>query len=200
MSNAPNDAGDGTVTLLLKRLKDGDQAAFGLAYGSIYEELKRNARRQLRNDRSGLTTISLVNETYLRVASDPSFRPDDRAHLIGLTSRAMREVLVEHFRSISTVKRGGGRPPITISENLADDADTIDLLSLDRALERLEAVDERLAKVVEWKYFGGYSEAEIATVLDVTDRTVQRDWRKARAFLQIELSGDRIGDASDTDD
>lgn len=191
MSNVPSESGDGTVTLLLKRLRDGDQAAFGLAYGSIYEDLKRNARRQLRSDRSGLTTISLVNETYLRVSSDPSFRPEDRGHLIGLISRVMREVLVEHFRSLSAAKRGGGKQPITISENIVDeDIDAIDMLSLDRALERLEAVDERLAKVVEWKYFGGYSEIEIASALGVTDRTVQRDWRKARAFLQIALSGD----------
>lgn len=181
--------GPSTVTGLLRRVHDGDPDAFGLAYSSIYEELKRSARRQLRNDRTGLTTISLVNETYLRVSSDPSFRPQDRAHLIGLTSRAMREVLVEHFRSLATVKRGGGNQPVTFSDDLMDSpADTVDTLSLDYALQRLETIDGRLAKVVEWRYFGGYSETEIADALGVTDRTVQRDWRKARAFLQVALS------------
>jgi RNA polymerase sigma factor (TIGR02999 family) len=191
VTGVTDDAHDaGTVTGLLKRVGDGDASAFDLAFSHVYEDLKRSAHRQLRFDRSGLSTISLVNETYLRVSRDASFRPQDRGHLIGLTSRAMREVLVEHFRSRATVKRGRGHQPVTLSEDLMEaQTDAIDMLSLDRALQQLEVVDARLAKVVEWRYFGGFSEPEIAEALGVTDRTVQRDWRKARAFLQVALSG-----------
>jgi len=189
---------NGTVTGLLRRAGAGDSDAFGLAFSHIYEDLKRSARRQLRFDRSGLTTISLVNETYLRVSRDPSFRPQDRPHLIGLTSRAMREVLVEHFRARATVKRGSANQPVTLSDELAGAGnEAIDTLALNRALEQLEAVDARMAKVVEWRYFGGFSETEIAEALGVTDRTVQRDWRKARAFLQVALTGGETDGAGD---
>ncbi len=197
--NTPNETG--TVTGLLRRVGDGDANAFDLAFSHVYEDLKRSAHRQLRFDRSGLSTISLVNETYLRISRDPSFRPQDRSHLIGLTSRAMREVLVEHYRSRATVKRGRGHQAVTLSDDLMNaDGDAIDMLSLDRALHQLETIDARLAKVVEWRYFGGFSEPEIAKALGVTDRTVQRDWRKARAFLQVALSGEHAANDTDTPD
>lgn len=180
----------GAVTRQLRRAQAGDSDALGVAYTTVYEDLKRCARRQLRNDRVPMTTISLINETYLRVAADASFRPQDRVHLIGLTSRAMRQVLVEKFRSMTTAKRGGGEIDKTLSDDLIGfGGDALDAIELDRALVRLESVDERMAKVVEWRYFGGYSENEIAEALGVTDRTVQREWRKARAFLLMALSG-----------
>ncbi len=180
----------GAVTRQLRRAEAGDASALGVAYTTVYEDLKRCARRQLRNDRVPMTTISLINETYLRVAADASFRPQDRPHLIGLTSRAMRQVLVEKFRSMTTAKRGGGEIDRTLSDELIGfGGDALDAIALDRALARLEGVDERMAKVVEWRYFGGYSENEIAEALGVTDRTVQREWRKARAFLLVALTG-----------
>lgn len=188
---APDTAAQaGEVTRLLRRAEGGDAQALGHAFSSIYDDLKRCARRQLRNQRDGLTTVSLVNETYLRISADPGFRPQDRAQLIGLTSRAMREVLVDQYRAMATVKRGGGKRAVTLSEEIVgDERDAVEALALDRALARLEAVDRRLAQVVEWRYFGGYSESEIAQALAVTERTVQRDWRKARAYLLLALSG-----------
>lgn len=196
-SEAESPARPGEVTRLLRRADAGDAQALGRAFSSIYDDLKRCARNQLRSRRDNLTTVSLVNETYLRISADPGFRPQDRAQLIGLTSRAMREVLVDRYRAMATAKRGGGRQAVTLSEELVgDERDAVEALALDRALARLEEVEPRLAQVVEWRYFGGYSEAEIAQALEVTERTVQRDWRKARAYLLLALSGQDEG--SDT--
>lgn len=200
MTEAGNESeiGAGEVTRLLRRADAGDSTALADAFGSIYEDLKRSARRQLRRQRDDLSTVSLVNETYLRVSADPSFRPQDRAQLIGLSSRAMREVLIDHYRAMTTIKRGGSRQAVTLSEELvSDQRDAAEALALDRALAKLEQVEPRLAQVVEWRYFGGYSEIEIAQALAVTERTVQRDWRKARAWLLLALSEDD-GEAGDS--
>lgn len=181
----------GVVTQHLRRAQAGDADALAAAYGTVYEDLRRCARRYLRNDRVPMTTISLINETFLRVATDAGFRPKDRPHLIGLTSRAMRQVLVEKFRSMVAAKRGGGDAAVTLSEELVGFGENaMDAIELDRVLSDLEAVDQRMARIVEWRYFGGYSEPEIAQALGVTDRTVQREWRKARAYLLVALSGD----------
>jgi RNA polymerase sigma factor (TIGR02999 family) len=187
----------GVVTQQLRRAQDGDAEALGAAYSTVYDDLRRCARRYLRNDRVAMSTISLINETFLRVATDAGFRPKDRPHLIGLTSRAMRQVLVEKYRSMVAIKRGGGEAAVTLSEDLVGFGENaMDAIELDRVLAELEAVDQRMARIVEWRYFGGYSEMEIAEALGVTDRTVQREWRKARAFLLVALSG---ADASGAD-
>lgn len=180
----------GDVTRQLRRAQEGDADALGAAYSTVYDDLRRCARRYLRNDRVAMSTISLINETFLRVATDAGFRPKDRPHLIGLTSRAMRQVLVEKYRSMVAIKRGGGDAAITLSEDLVGFGENaMDAIELDRVLEDLETVDQRMARIVEWRYFGGYSETEIAQALGVTDRTVQREWRKARAYLLVALSG-----------
>lgn len=180
----------GDVTRQLRRAQEGDADALGAAYSTVYDDLRRCARRYLRNDRVAMSTISLINETFLRVATDAGFRPKDRPHLIGLTSRAMRQVLVEKYRSMVAIKRGGGDAAITLSEDLVGFGENaMDAIELDRVLEDLETVDQRMARIVEWRYFGGYSEIEIAQALGVTDRTVQREWRKARAYLLVALLG-----------
>ena len=182
---------------LIEELRDGDAGALDRLLPLVYDELRGIARRELRRQRSGhtLDTTALVHEAYLKLVDQRSVRPADRAHFLGIAARAMRQVLVDHARRHATAKRGAGAGRVTLDEGtvagalVADDcADT--LLALDDALLRLAALSERLARVVECRFFGGLSEEETAAVLGVTARTVRRDWVKARAWLHRALYGD----------
>jgi RNA polymerase sigma factor (TIGR02999 family) len=158
-------------------------------FGAAYDELKRIARGQLRRLRPGqtLTTTALVHEAFMKLARHP-VSTHDRSHFLALAARAMRQILVDYARERGALKRGGNRrltdldPDMVSVEAVADE-----LVGIDRALTHLEAVDERLAQVVEWRFFGGMTEEEVAVALGVTERTVRRDWQKARAFLYREL-------------
>jgi RNA polymerase sigma factor (TIGR02999 family) len=136
-----------------------------------------------------LDTTSLVHECYLRFVKVSQLRVDDRRAFFGYVSRVMRSVIVDSARERLAECRGGGVTPLTLStklvENLVDDEQTI--LKVHEALEVLAQVDARLAQVAEMRYFGGYSEREIAETLEVTERTVQRDWEKARLILGAAL-------------
>ncbi|TCV97674.1 RNA polymerase ECF family sigma subunit [Luteibacter rhizovicinus] len=191
MNSPATDIDDDRFPLLLQRIESGDAAALGEAYTAIYSEMKRNARRQLRRGRGSFTTTALVNETYLRIHNS-KIAAKDRGHLLGITAHVMRQILVDHARHVGSQKRGGGLVHLTLdvsSMHIADPAHEV--LSLHDALSELEQIDPVLAKVVEWRYFGGYSEQEIAEHLEVTERTVQRYWRKARAFLLAQLADER---------
>lgn len=162
------------------------------AFAASYDELRRIARRQLRRLRPGqtLTTTSLVHEAYVKLVKGP-VQAHDRTHFFALAARAMRQILVDYARRRASAKRGGGLRPATLeADAIPVDAIADEMLGIDRALTRLESVDERLACVVEWRFFGGMTEEEIAEALGVTVRTVRRDWQKARAFLYRELLGD----------
>jgi RNA polymerase sigma factor (TIGR02999 family) len=179
-----------SVTQWLARAREGESQALDHAYAALYEDLKSCARRQLRAGGGSFSATALVNETYLRISASKSFDPSDRRHLLGLCARVMRQVLVDHSRKLSAQKRGGAGVNVTLDPQLpASDGNLIDVLALDRALEQLSLIDVRLAQIVEWRYFGGYNEIDIANSLGITERTVQRGWRKARAFLLSELSG-----------
>jgi RNA polymerase sigma factor (TIGR02999 family) len=170
-----------------------DGGALEEAFAASYEELRRLARRQLRRLRPGqtLTTTALVHEAFVKLVKGP-VRPEDRVHFFALAARAMRQILVDYARRRASGKRGAGMRPTTLdAEAIPVDAIADEMLGIDRALTRLEAVDERLARVVEWRFFGGMSEDEVAEILGLTTRTVRRDWRKARAFLYRELTGER---------
>jgi RNA polymerase sigma factor (TIGR02999 family) len=176
-----------SVTRWLARARDGDAQAMGHAYAVVYDDLKRAAHQQLRRGGGTYNTTALVNETYLKLSADSAFDPNDRRHLLALSARAMRQVLVDHARYVNADKRDGGAC-VTLSTDLASsERAVVEVLALDRMLETLSQADERAARGVELRYFGGYSETEIADMLGVTLRTVQRDWRKARAFLLSEL-------------
>lgn len=183
-----------SVTVLLDRARAGDHAAADRAYALVYDQLRAIARRQQRGrgDRT-LCTTALVNETWLKLAqSDVLAR--DREHFLAIAARAMRMIVIDQARRRQADKRGGGLLRVTLGTELATDAQGAeDLLALDAALARLAEADARLAQVVEWRYFGGLTEEEIATLLGVTDRTVRRDWRKARAFLSLQMA--RAGEA-----
>jgi RNA polymerase sigma factor (TIGR02999 family) len=158
-------------------------------YAQVYDELKRIAHRHL-NDAGGADTLSttdLVHEAYLKL-SNTRGGWDNRAHFFGSASRAMRQVLVDFARRKMAEKRGGSAEIVTLhSSDAALDIHLDEMLALDSALDRLNQIDSRLHQVVELRFFGGLSPAEIAGMLGVTPRTIERDWIKARLFLLQEL-------------
>lgn len=167
-------------------------AALDPLFALVYDELRRTASRHLRGESKGhtLCTTALVHEAYLRLAGDTPARWSSRAHFLAIASRAMRRVLIDHARRHLAVRRGGGVRPLALEEGMAaveDRAET--LVALDAALTRLGALDERMARVVECRFFAGLNDAETADVLGVTPRTVWRDWAKARGWLYRELYG-----------
>ena len=176
------------VTRLLQRARDGDARALGDAYAAVYEELKRAARLQLRRGRGPLDTTVLVHEAYLKLAGSAPLEVNDRNHLLALSARAMRQVLVDHARNAQALKRGNGQGAVTLTASIASgEQAVVEVLALDELLGALQKVDARAAQIVELRYFGGYEEEEIAGMLGISYRTVRRDWRKARAFLLAEL-------------
>jgi RNA polymerase sigma factor (TIGR02999 family) len=156
-----------------------------------YEELRRLARARLRDGgrNTVLETTSLVHECYLRFVAAGELRAEDRRAFFAYASQVMRSVILNSIRDRQAERRGGGVPQLTLSTelaaNVASDEETI--LKVHEALEELEQADARLAQVAQMRYFGGYSEREIAETLGVTERTVQRDWEKARAILAAAL-------------
>ena len=164
---------------------------------ALYSELRRAARRQLRRthhrdagNESSLATTALVNEAYLKLAdlADTPWR--DRTHFMALASLAMRQILIDRARAHARRKRGGAQHDLTLDDDaLVHDSAPERLLEINDALDRLSALEPRLGRVVEYRFFGGMSDDEIAETLSVTARTVQRDWLKARALLR-ELLGE----------
>jgi RNA polymerase sigma factor (TIGR02999 family) len=179
----------GEITGLLVAWRSGDRAAFDRLFGLLYDELRLLARRQLR--RSGrdqtLDTTSVLHEAYLKLVDPQHASVEDRGHFLALASRAMRHILVDHARRRGARKRGAGER-VSLDGDPPDPASGgEDLVALDAALSRLEALDARLGKVVEMRYFGGLSVEETAEALATSPRTVKRDWQRARAFLFREL-------------
>ena len=156
-----------------------------------YAELLRIARRELRRlgDVATLDTRAVIHEAFLRLVVQAQTSWADRACFLAAASGMMRRVLLDHLRRRRSAKRGRGRPPDTLDETIAADGDRADhLIALDDALTDLARHAPRLARVVECRYFGGLTEVETAQALDVTERTVRRDWVKARGWLQSVLA------------
>ena len=179
------------ITTLLRQMQAGDIAARDALFAATYDDLRRLARSRLRDGGRNvlLETTSLVNESYLRLAKVGELRVEDRRSFFAYASRVMRSVIVDSARERLAERRGGGLPPLTLSTELLDNlpAGEQTILDVHEALEVLAQADSRLAQVVEMRYFGGYSEQEIAQTLDVTERTVRRDWEKARLILAVAL-------------
>lgn len=198
MATPASPSGPGEVTRLLASLRvDGADrdAAFEQLFPLVYAELKRAAEFLLQREQVGhtLQPTALVHEAFLKLAGGAVPAVNDRAHFVGVAARAMRQILVDHARRRTAAKRGAGDRFITLGEEVhaeAPGADADTLLALDEALKALAELEPRLARVVELRYFGGLSETEIAAALDVTTRTVQRDWAKARAWLHAQLAKD----------
>ena len=183
-------ADNADITLWLDAARGGDRRALDQVLATLYHELHTMARRQLSGQMGQtLDATALVHEAYLKLIGRREIQFDDRAHFFAYAASAMRSVVVDYARQRLAQKRGGDLHRVTdlphdIEGGLRIDED---MLALDVALTRLAAVDTKLAQVVELRYFGGYEEAEIAQMLGLSDRTVRRDWRKARAFLLAEL-------------
>lgn len=180
----------GEVTVLLHRMHAGDSAALGRLLPLVYDELRAAARRALAREQPGHTLhpSDLVHEAYFKLVGAGGTDWQDRAHFHAVAARTMRQVLVEHARRRLAGKRGGGAVHVTLGDvESARPAGDEELVALDDALERLDAVQPRLRTLVEHRYFGGLSERETAEVLGVSERTVQRDWARARAWLHKEL-------------
>ena len=183
----------GDITILLDAARDGDRGALDRVLAALYRELHAMARRQLAAQQHGhtLDATALVHEAYLKLAGRGSGNAqfDDRGHFFAYAASAMRSVVVDYARQRLAQKRGGDLHRVTdLPEELEgglrlDD----DMLGLDAALTRLADVDPRLAKVVELRFFGGLSELEISALLERSERSVRRDWQKARMFLLASL-------------
>lgn len=192
MTEDRRDLGPGEVTRFLVAWREGDRDALDRLFPIVYETLKSLASRQLRRGRPGgtLDTTALVHDAYLRLVDQTRVVAQDRNHFFALAARAMRHILVDHARRRGAAKRGGGKPLRELEEDdAAVAARAAEVVLVDQALERLESLDPRLGKLVELRFFVGLSVEETAAVLGVSDRTVKRDWQKARAFLFRALSG-----------
>jgi RNA polymerase sigma factor (TIGR02999 family) len=179
------------ITDLLLQASGGDGAAMAELFPFVYEELRRSAHRALRREDSGHTlgTTGLVHEAYLRLVDQTRVEWRNRSHFYAIAAQAMRRILVDYARQHRRAKRGGGRQPLTLEENVVSLKERSDnLIALDEALTRLAAFNPRLSRVVECRFFAGLTEEEIAEATGVTVRTVKRDWAKARGWLYQELS------------
>jgi RNA polymerase sigma factor (TIGR02999 family) len=179
------------LTELLGRLQAGDAEARDALFAAAYGELHRLARARLRDGGRNtlLDTTCLVHEAYLRFVHAGDLRAEDRRAFFAYASQVMRSVIVNSVRERLAQKRGGDWRPLTLSTQLAANVagDEEAILKVHEALEALEQADPRLAQVAQMRYFGGYSEQEIAETLDIAERTVQRDWEKARLILAAAL-------------
>jgi RNA polymerase sigma-70 factor (ECF subfamily) len=181
------------VTHLLLDWSRGDQAALDKLMPLVYGELRRMANRYMRRERSGhtLQATALINEAYLRLVDQQNVQWQNRAHFFAISAQLMRRILVDHARSHTRAKRGGGVLRVSLNEALVPSQErAAELVALDEALKRLATIDLRKSQVVELRFFGGLSVEETAEVLKVTPMTVTRDWKTAKAWLHREISNE----------
>lgn len=181
------------ITQLLQAARLGDRAAADQVVARLYTDLQQLARRQVR-DAGHLTlldTTALVHEAWLRVVGAQATDFPDHRHFLAYAAQAMRSVVVDLVRARSAERRGGGEQHLTLDTAVVEQLPQGDgdVLRVHEALDELAQLEPRLAKVVEMRYFAGLREPEIAAALNVTERTVQRDWQKARIFLSMSLAG-----------
>ena len=190
MATAP----PGEVTRLLLEWSRGDRGALDALVPHVYAELRRQADRYLSRQRTGhtLQATALVHEVFLRLIDQKSVSFRDRAHFFAVASRAMRQILVDHARRRHAGKRGGDATRLVLEDGTATvQPRGVDLMALDDALARLEALDPEQARLVELRFFGGLTVEETAVVLACSPATVKRAWSSARAWLYGELAGSR---------
>jgi RNA polymerase sigma-70 factor (ECF subfamily) len=178
------------VTELLQRWKSGDEEALDRLTPLVYDQLHRLAHQYLRRERRGhtLQTSALVNEAYLRLVDHRSVDWQSRAHFFAVSATVMRRILVDYARQRTSEKRGGAFQQITLDDNLTVTRKrAAELVALDEAIETLNTLHPRRSKVVELRYFGGLNNKEASAVLNVSETTIERDWRFAKAWLYREL-------------
>lgn len=179
------------VTQLLVEFQEGNSDAADRLWSEVYDELRRIAHYKLRHERSGhtLSTTALVHEAYLKLIDQSRVEWEDQLHFFAMSSRIMRNILIDYARRRSAQKRGGDRPHVQLDDAIVSAERSARMfLALDEALKQLTELDERLGRVVEYRFFGGMQEQEIAELLGVSKRTVRRDWRKAKGWLSRALA------------
>jgi len=185
-----SDQAGGDVTILLAELVRGDEAAASKLFPLLYDELRRLAGNYMRRERGDhtLQPTALVHEAYIKLVQQRSIDWQGRAHFFGIAARVMRTILVDHARGHLRDKRGGGQRLVSIDEVLVFAPEqSLELVKLDEAVERLTKIDPRQGKIVELRFFGGLTVEQTADVLGVSPKTVKRDWSMAKAWLHGEL-------------
>ena len=177
------------VTQLLADWGKGDRSALDRLFPLVHSELRRIAQRQMNQERAGhtLQATALVNEAYLKLVGQQEFQWQNRAHFFAVCAQVMRHILVDHARAHARDKRGGGAIQVSLNE-VAVIAKEQDFLALEEALRQLETLDPQKGKIVELRYFGGLSIEETAEVLDISPRTVRREWQRSKAWLYRMIS------------
>jgi RNA polymerase sigma factor (TIGR02999 family) len=181
----------GEVTKLLRELKNGNKEAEGRLIFLVYAELRRIAAVRLHRESPdhSLQATALVHEAYLRLAALKKINWQSRSHFFAVSANVMRRLLVDHARANRAGKRGNGWDAVSVNEAILPSPQRApEILALDEALARLEALEELQARIVELRFFAGMSEEEIGEVLGISARTVKRDWRIAKAWLYKELT------------
>lgn len=189
MSTPPTSSHE--VTQLLVDWNNGNSAALEKLMPLVYRELRRLARQHLRRERADhtLQTTDLVHEAYFRLVDQQRVQWQNRAHFYGIAAQLMRRILIDRARHDRRAKRGGGAPMVTLDSAMAVSPQvSLDMLELDEALNKLAAIDARKARIVELRFFGGLEVQEVAAFLNISEITVMRDWKMAKAWLHKELS------------
>jgi len=180
------------ITLLLAKWNAGDKLAFESLFPLLYPTLNRLANRELSKERAGhtLQTTALVNEAFIELAGQRQVHFETRGHFLAVAAFVMRRILTEHARNRAAAKRGGGKELLTLQDpdSLESDAGLAEITAVDAALDVLEKVDPRAARVVVLRFFGGLSHEEAAEVLGISVITCKREWASAKAWLKHELS------------
>jgi RNA polymerase sigma factor (TIGR02999 family) len=191
------------VTELLQRCQGGDGSALSQLLPLVYDELRSRAASQLHRERMDhtLQPTALVHEAWLKLVDQRNQDWNNRQHFLAIAAQAMRRVLVHHAEGAKALKRGGDRAKVTLLDQAGEaQSPSLDVLALDEALQKLAIHDERKAKLVELRFFAGLTAEETSEVLGVTTRTVERDWRMAKAWLRVAMGegpadGDEAGSA-----
>ncbi|MBZ5596171.1 MAG: sigma-70 family RNA polymerase sigma factor [Acidobacteriia bacterium] len=181
----------GEITELLRQVSDGNRAAEAQLVPLVYDELRHLAACYMRRERPDhtLQPTALVHEAYLKLVDQKGTSWQSRAHFYGVAAHLMRRILDDHAREAKAAKRAGGYQKIPLDTALVyAEEKSSQLIAIDEALNRLAENDPRQSRVVELRFFGGRSEEEIAEILEISVRTVKRDWRLAKAWLYVQLS------------
>jgi RNA polymerase sigma factor (TIGR02999 family) len=175
---------------MVERISSGDQEALSELVPIVYGELRQLARGYLRKERRNtLQATALVHEAYLRLLRDKNLRWANRAHFLAIAARSMRQILVDRARAREAAKRGGGQIILTLDEAIPGQSEkSVDLLTLDDALNKLSELDPKQSEIVELRYFGGLTVEETATVMGISPATVKRWWELSKAWLRREMS------------
>lgn len=178
------------VTGLLIKIRNGSQEAYEQLFPLVYSELKRLAYSKLQKERNNITytETALVHEVYLKIVDQTSLNANDKDHFLAIAARSMRQILVDHARKKTAQKRGGDKQDLTyIDELMKARHEAEELINLDKELTKLAELDERMAQVVTLRFFGQMTVHSTAKALGISERTVKRDWSKARGWLYKEL-------------